>query len=497
MLKKSLLPAALVIALAMAVSFTACVSPGGDKEPEQEEPKDPEQPEDPDKPKGKPDLSKLEKVSFDESEEIFLNPERGWYTWNGFYFKDGSSPSPLTKALVLQRRSEGFAIMHCIYHLTDFRNKPLSQSVLNVFEANMNAIREGGSKCTLRFSYTDWIDEGNKSIADAPLDVALGHIGQLKPLLQKHGDVIVAVEAGFVGTWGEWWWTEHYNFTPTTVAGYEPRRALVDALLDAVPEDRMICLRTARHKMLSYGLSPTDTITLATAHDGSDMSRLAAHNDCFLASADDWGTYDGGNPDRRFWEAETRYVVMGGETCNLDPTYTCCENAVEQLEKYHWTYLNRDYQTDVLNSWKSEQCYDEVQRRLGYRLVLREGYFTPSPSASEKYEVVLEIENVGFAAPVNPRGVEIVFAAADGSGTAYPVALDEDPRFWFAGETHTVYAELDLPEGMAPGKKYDVYLNLPDPKPVLDARPEYSIRLANKNMWNESTGYNKLCDITL
>lgn len=502
----------LLLALALAFSFTACddltekdkdkqdqTDEDKDKEEEEEEDKDKEEEENPGyEDKEVPDLSHLTKVSsYVEVNDIFLNPERGWYKWNGFYF-NGGTPTALTKNDVVNARNDGFSIMHCIYHLTEFRDKELTQKVLDVFAANMNAIRDGGSKCTIRFSYTDAIDQNNKKSADAPVEMALKHIAKLKPLFQEHGDVILAVEAGFIGTWGEWWWTENYNFEPKTTANYEPRKKILDGLLDAVPKDRMICVRTASHKILAYGLSYADSVTLKTAHNGSDMSRLAAHNDCFLASADDWGTYDFGDKDRKFWHHETRYVVMGGETCNQDYTYTKCSNSVEQLEKYHWTYLNRNYHEEVLGSWKGEGCYDEIQRRLGYRLVLKNGYFTSSPSASGEYEVALDIENVGFAAPVNPRGVEIVFVAANDSSQKYVVAVkDEDPRFWFAGQTHTLYAKFDLPEGMESGKRYNVYLNLPDPKSKLKDRPEYSIRLANKSVWDSDTGFNKIHEIEL
>lgn len=496
--------ATLFLTLFLAFSVVACdnITGNNEKKDDQKEEekkddeKDDEEDDGPGDEKEIPDLSHLTKVSYVESDDIFLNPERGWYKWNGFYF-NGNTPAALTKADVVNARNDGFAIMHCIYHLTDFRDKELSQSMLNVFAANMNAIREGGSKCTIRFSYTDWIDNNNKKIADAPVEMALKHIAKLKPLFQEHGDVILAVEAGFVGTWGEWWWTENYNFQPATTAQYEPRRKILDALLDAVPGDRMVCVRTARHKMLAYGLGYADSVTLKTAHNGSKMSRLAAHNDCFLASADDWGTYDGGNPDRKFWQHETKYVMMGGETCNQDLQYTNCPNAVEQLEKYHWTYLNRNYHEEVLQSWRNEKCYDEVQRRLGYRLVLKDGYFTRSPSASGEYEAALDIANVGFAAPVNPRDVELVFVAADDASKVYRVSMDEDPRFWFAGETHTVYAKFNLPQEMGPGKRYNVYLNLPDPKPRLANRAEYSIRLANKDVWNSATGFNKIHEFEL
>lgn len=39
---------------------------------------------------------------------------------------------------------------------------------------------------------------------------------------------------------------------------------------------------------------------------------------------------------------------------------------------------------------------------------------------------------------------------------------------------------------------YQVLLNLPDPYLSIHDRPEYSIRLANKEVWEEKTGYNSL-----
>ena len=39
---------------------------------------------------------------------------------------------------------------------------------------------------------------------------------------------------------------------------------------------------------------------------------------------------------------------------------------------------------------------------------------------------------------------------------------------------------------------YKVYLNLPDTSSTLRARKEYSVRLANVNVWEDATGYNLL-----
>ena len=78
--------------------------------------------------------------------------------------------------------------------------------------------------------------------------------------------------------------------------------------------------------------------------------------------------------DREFWKADSRYTIMGGETCNK-PSYCSCIASQRDLKDYHWTYLNKDYNSDVLNGWASSGCYDEIVRRLGYRLVLKDVHF--------------------------------------------------------------------------------------------------------------------------
>ncbi len=45
--------------------------------------------------------------------------------------------------------------------------------------------------------------------------------------------------------------------------------------------------------------------------------------------------------------------------------------------------------------------------------------------------------------------------------------------------------------------EYTLYLNLSDPEETLHDNPDFSIRLANEDMWEASMGYNKLGVITV
>jgi hypothetical protein len=58
---------------------------------------------------------------------------------------------------------------------------------------------------------------------------------------------------------------------------------------------------------------------------------------------------------------------------------------------------------------------------------------------------------------------------------------------WGAGETHVVRVTQPLPPDIDAGS-YDVLLHLPDP----DGRAAYSIRLANRDVWETATGFNNI-----
>ena len=137
---------------------------------------------------------------------------------------------------------------------------------------------------------------------------------------------------------------------------------------------------------------------------------------------------------------------------------------------------------------------DEIERLLGYRLSLADVYTDQVAIAGQDYRVVLKLKNSGFSAPINPRAVELVLVDGNGKKTVYEQKT-ADPRYWFAGKTATLDAVIKIPADATGACK--VYLNLPDPKPTLHDNPLFSIRLANKDVWEEETGYNKVATFTL
>lgn len=426
---------------------------------------------------------------YTESFDIFPNPERGFY--GGGYYTSRDSKK-LTAASVKAERSGAYSVTLFLdsYYLTDYIESDIPQWFLDRLDRNMESLRNGGGKCILRFAYKSDSDESARPW-DATPQWVNRHIDQIAPYLRKHSDVILCMQAGFIGVWGEWYYTTGFKMQPTTDADYAPRWEMLEHLLSALPEDRQICVRTPAFKLRylqQRGLS-TEPLTAAEAYLPTPKARIAAHNDCFIASANDWGTYNN-DSEREFWQADTRFTVMGGETC-AECSYSNGENAITQMENYHWTYLNRAYHSGVLNSWEETNHMEEVKRRLGYRFVMDKAYLTQQPAAGKAFSAKLSIRNVGFAAPVNKRLVELVFVSCDNSSLKRVFRIDNvDPRFWMPGETTEVELQCTLGAGMQ--GDWRVYLNLPDPYDSLHDNPDYSIRLANVGTWEAKTGYNLL-----
>ena len=429
----------------------------------------------------------MEAVSYLPTDAIIANPERGFYAAQEIF---KVSSKGVSKDVAAANRKNYRTLYLLEFHLIDFVNTSISEEYLQTIRTYFQSMRDGGAKCILRFCYSNGMNESDKPW-DADPALTLTHVAQVKPLIQEFADIIYVVQAGFIGSWGEWYYTDNYTDNAT-------RKTLLEALLDAVPDSRQIELRTPAFKMNLYGYSLADTLTRATAHTTDVKARLAGHNDCFLASANDQGTYRGNN-DRKYWAAESAYTIMGGETCATS-AYCHCEKeganpgTVAEMAKYHYSYLNQGYHQGVLSRWKSEGCFEQLQKRLGYRYVLDKGQFTDSPAAGAAYRIVLTLHNEGFAPVQNPRDAEFVLTDKAGKvlGT-YP--LNSDPRYWMPGETVTVDQNLTLPSGIS--GEVTLWLNLPDPCETLRNNPLYSIRLANKDVWDEETAYNQLHTLTL
>ncbi len=472
-----------------------------------------------------PVFNDVKQINYSISNEDFANPERGFYRAT---YTSASNYTPLLlKNLVSYRggntpQSANYSTKSTLVYrnfvLNDFVNSDISREFLENIQTDFNTVESAGFKMIVRFSYTITPNSGNcpdgnvcPPYGDASKERVLAHISQLSPILTSNSHLIAALQMGFIGIWGENFYTDYFGDSSENGVNkklidenWQDRIDVLKALLDATPKTMMIQVRYPQMKQrFVYGINaPTSSAALlvSEAFTESDKARIGFHNDCFLASEDDLGTYfDYGNSAtspkadieeiKKYVIDDGTYVPVGGETCSdaFSPQNDC-SGALSSLEELHYSFLNAEFNNEVNNDWESGGCIENIKRSLGYRFSLNSGAFSKKVAIGEKFNFELTINNSGYAIPYHERKIYVVFRNTS-SKEEYNVDTQIDARN--ISETLKIHESFELPEGIIPGD-YQLLIHLPDSNSELFNNQLYSIQLANNNVWESSTGYNSL-----
>ena len=402
--------------------------------------------------------------TYTTSDASILNPERGFFTPYELPGSPGFSPI----------RATGNTLVHLNIRLDDWREVEIPQDVLDQFDSNFTDLRDAGLKAIIRFSYNEGPYPDSEPDASKPQ--ILRHIEQLTPLLQKNADVIAWVEAGFIGAWGEW------HTSTNGLDNITDKRDILTALVNAIP-NRYVQVRYPAN-IIEMFPDPSDAVGAHVAH----------HNDCFLSSDTDVGTYerDGVKTierDQKYLAELTRFTPMSGETCAPFPPRSECASAIQEMELLHFSAINEAYHKGILRSWEEGGCMEEITKRLGYRLALSSAEFNEQVRPGGLLDLTVNITNTGFAPLVNPRPVFLVLVGQDAS-PSHRVELELESRTWEPGSSFFT-AKIRLPSKIGEGD-YDIALWLPDEAQMLQQNPSYAVQFANEGVWDETSGYNIL-----
>ena len=427
----------------------------------------------------------------------FPNPERGFYHPVSYSPTIKSKVSNLTGAVVAEQRDKYARSLFLLeYYLGNFREDSLTQNVLDIINSDFDTLRTYGAKAIVRFAYTSSTGVPYKD--GSPEYWAL-HLRQLKPVLHANEDVISCVQAGFLGVWGEWYYS---NLGTGSRIPQEVKNDLINELLDAVPASRSVQLRTPDYKQVYLG-KDMNPLTPEEAFTQTPKARLGHHNDAIMNGSSNMGTYKNRKQDMAYLNQDCRYLPNGGETDltkdqgsaeSIYKNWSTGEIADKELGYIHFSYLNHEYSGFVLNKWKEEMLgdqtyYNVISCHLGYRFGVEKISRPEAIQPGGNLPVNIVIKNEGYAAPYNERHAYLVLKNETDT-FSFPIA--SDPRLWepenklsLINETFAVPAEM--PEG-----KYDICLYIPDLSPRIAADPRFAIRFANIDCWEETSGYNNL-----
>lgn len=431
---------------------------------------------------------------------IFPNPERGFLHQCTRHSKNNAGNYNAVKghesSIQSHMNKDGVSLILVLYYLDEFTHTPtLPQAVFTAMDEDMEVLRQKGLKAIFRIAYAEY-DDGQsgseRSAHDAPLYIIQQHLAQYKPYWEKNTDVIFTFQAGFVGQYGEWYYTDNFgNHVPSI---NDSCRLLLDTALKAIPQNRTLLLRRPMFKMEYLdGVALTEE----EAFTGTPKARLGHFNDAFLYNADNMGTYSTNETKRAAQKAfiaqETLYVPIGGET-DITNQAQAEEQAslaatTEEMSTMHWTFIKNSYSEVVTNMWRENHTFDTLNMYMGYRYQLVNATLPEEAEAGDEVAIALNIKNVGYAPLYNERHAYLVLKNATDS---FAVQLATDPRTWLPnGVVSSVEEQISLPEDI-PAGTYQLYLHLPDAYTSLAHDPRYSVRFANEAMWVASNGLNDL-----
>lgn len=434
-------------------------------------------------------------VTYQESSAIISNPERGLQKYSitsDAYSTTAGTNNLSTNTLEGWKNSDDKVTVVYRYFLLDaFFDTNINETYLDNIQNDFDNVRAAGLKIIVRFSYSNAQGSGLQQPVKSQI---LEHINQLTAVFNENEDIILSHQAGFLGTWGEWYYTNSDEFGTDgsiTAAQWVNRKEIIEAMLAATPAETPLQVRYAVIKTTMYG---NTQLTSETAYQNTPNARIGFYNDAFLNNFGDQGTYSVssectnpvGTADYDYIANETKYLPMTGETNGLNPcdngNRTSGENAINELDLTNWTTINRDYYTPFWDNLISSNHYDEIIKNLGYRFVLTASTVTANDA---DFDISISLSNVGYATPINNKPVYLILENTDSSEITSSL-LETDIRTW--------ESEVTITQNISPTTTgtFNLYLWIPDSSSAIASNPDYSIQFANENTWVPESGYNNL-----
>ncbi len=437
----------------------------------------------------------MEDIDYTETLDDIKNPERGFYS-TAFLkmMPTGTKPTTSGANLVHLRISIG-EFSGAVNGTGDLE---LTADALNALDQTLQNIKSRGGSVILRFAYDGF--NGKKDL-EPSLDMILKHISQLKPVFYKNQDVIAYVELGFFGPWGE--------MHSSKISSTENVSKAIDVMLDAVPENIKIGVRTPNYYAKWAGIDRA-TLNENITVKGTNAYRVGLFNDGYLGSNNDLGTFANREIEIAWLEKQAMHTFYGGEVvANANPSSKPAINTVaymsEEAFKTHTTYLNSEWNGNVINAWKEETYngsdelykgqtgYLYIANHLGYRFVLRKSEVTNEIRQNDKLKVKLQIENVGFANLINDKKVTLVL---EKEGQMHEILTNIDATTWNSKENSNINIEVSLPEDIELGE-WNIYLRISQEGDIESDNNYKCIKLANADIWKEDIGANYIGKVNI
>lgn len=394
---------------------------------------------------------------FKENDKELHNPGRGFYVqinsdeWRRFE----------------ELKQDNIKIALVAYDIKDYLNSKIPEDKLEELETVLNKAREYDMKIVFRAAY------GFTPHYEDPetIETIYTHIKQIAPILNANKDVILSIQAGFIGPWGEWHSSKFFTGDEREV---KLRNQTLSVLLENLDQDIVINVRRPRFIR--------EAITA-----GIDKSRLGLHDDALLSTKDDMGTYDDTNytrVDELGWAKHNITRGVNGGEMPLVSEYSSINNAIKEMESLQVTYLNSRYNKEVLETWKNTEFRGQngleyVKNHLGYRLWLGEVTLSKYIMPNKEFSIKAVIHNSGFAPIYN--GNKLFLIMKRGKEVIYQSELEGDLSSINGGTEKEFTINSHIGNLLKAGDKEDISIGIYITNPNT-SKNGGQIELANSNL---------------
>jgi hypothetical protein len=371
---------------------------------------------------------------------------------------------------------------------------PISAAMVRDIDKRFAAFRGTGMRVMPRFIYN--FGPIGPTARDAPLSVILSHVDQLEPILLKYKDIVFALEAGFIGTWGEWHDSTNGNDTASAQA------QLLNKELGHLNGLFPVLVRY-----------PGDIIEYANGL--TPPAGIGLHDDYYASSAQDGGTWDtcdkrGGWCLPNYTAAQfrslaariSRETMFVGEFGAMYPPLQTCA----ALNAYSYTYNVQSiglypFPAKIQTELQNEGCALSFYNKVGTRIEIQNATVIGNPTANGQLYVAMTLVNKGYGRVIRRRSATIVFASQGIAFAHFPLPVLTLDLSSLASAMNpravTFETTLTLPADIPAGQSVSLYLFFPDPAPSLTSQPAYALPLNSQNangqpVFDSATGYNLL-----
>lgn len=459
-------------------------------------------------------------------EQGIYNPERGFRLEVAVDVQE-QKENPTESLICLSDTygSDSVSLAQSYFYLTYTIGKRLSTEHFHTMQQYFDELQRQGKKAVLRFAYEK--DFAGRAPVGPTLEQALSHLDQLKLFLKKNKDLILVVQAGVIGAWGEWHSSVH-----GLENSEEAKIAILEKLLAVIPSDKQVQVRVPDFKNLLKNKPEL-------------YNRISFHDDFIVIRPDKWdGDMHEGTDNFNQIIKESPYLVLDGElpwgfwSVGADPDSPSAGWIIDGIQTARRLFLQHFTSLSIIHNYKEQHAnrrfdennppeysmivwkktlitedtlkkyrmplsdryftqkdgervkrniFDYIRDHLGYRIELQKLNLPTHFSKGKDNRLKLELFNRGFATVFGNHPVYYVLIDPKGNVMEYPVEADlQDWQPFQPGDStftpllHTVDAIIPISGNCLSGT-YQLGLWIPDGGEKLKYNARYAIRCANGN----------------